>query len=64
MNILSVLIIAALVATLAALGAGVISMVRGGAYDQAHTVPLMVSRVGFQSLAVILMLFALLLANG
>jgi len=64
MNILTLLIVAALIATIAALGAGVVSMVKGGDYDHAHTLPLMVSRVGFQSLAVILMLFALVLANG
>ena len=64
MEFLSVMIIAALLATLAALGAGVVSMVRGGAYDREHAGQLMASRVGFQGLAVILMMFALLLANS
>ncbi len=64
MEFLTLIIIAALLATVAALGAGVVSMVKGGTYDNEHAAQLMASRVGFQGLAVILMMFALLLANS
>jgi len=64
MELLTLIVIAALLATLAALGAGVVSMVRGGSYDNEHSGQLMASRVGLQGLAVILVLFALLLANN
>ena len=64
MELLSILIIAALLATVAALGAGVVSMAKGGNFDREHSAQLMASRVGFQGLAVILMIFALLLANS
>ncbi len=63
MEFLPFIIVVALLATLAALGAGVVSMVRGGHYDHEHAAQLMASRVGFQGLAVILMMIALLLAN-
>jgi len=64
MNILSYMIIAAVIATVLALGAGVASMLKGEPYDREHSGQLMASRVGFQGLALVLMLIALLLANS
>ena len=64
MELLTLMIIGALLATIAALGAGVVGMVRGGDYNSEHATQLMASRVGFQGLALVLMLLALLLANS
>jgi len=64
MNLLSYMIIAALIATVVALGAGIASMLRGEPYDREHSGQLMASRVGFQGLVLALMLIALLLANS
>ena len=61
MNPLMMMITLALLATVAALGAGVVSMVRGGRYDNEHSTRLMFTRVGFQGVAVVLLLVALLL---
>ncbi len=63
MSLLSFMIILALLATVGALGAGIVSMVRGGEYDREHGTQLMAARVGFQSAAVVLMLVALYVAN-
>ncbi len=63
MSLLSFMIILALLATVGALGAGIVSMVRGGEYDREHGTQLMAARVGFQSVAVVLMLVALYVAN-
>ena len=57
------MIILALLATVGALGAGIVSMVRGGEYDREHGTQLMAARVGFQGVAVVLMLVALFVAN-
>ena len=59
MELLTVLIILALVATVGALGAGVVSMVRGGQYDRQHGTQLMFARVSFQGAALVLLLIAL-----
>jgi hypothetical protein len=63
MSLLSFLIVLALLATVGALGAGLVSMVRGGEYDRQHSTRLMAARVGFQSAALVLMLIALFIAN-
>ena len=63
MSLLTFMIILALLATIAALGTGVVSMVRGGEYDSKHSTQLMYARVGFQGLALALMLVALYAAN-
>ena len=62
MELLTVMIILALLATVGALGAGVVSMVRGGQYDQEHATQLMFARVGFQGAALVLLLIALYIA--
>ena len=61
MNPLLLMLTLALLATVAALGAGVVSMVRGGQYDREHSTRLMFTRVGFQGVAVLLMLATLLM---
>ncbi|NCF26063.1 MAG: twin transmembrane helix small protein [Gammaproteobacteria bacterium] len=63
MSLLSFMIVLALLATVGALGAGIVSMVRGGEYDREHGTQLMAARVGFQGVAVVLMLVALYVAN-
>ena len=63
MSLLTFMIILALLATVGALGAGLVSMVRGGEYDRQHGTQLMAARVGFQGAAVVLMLVALYVAN-
>ena len=63
MSFLSFMIILALLATIGALGTGIFSMVRGGEYDRHHGTQLMAARVGFQGIAVALLLVALYAAN-
>ena len=63
MSLLSLMIVLAALATAGALGAGVVSMVRGGEYDHKHSTQLMVARVGFQGAALVLLLVALYVAN-
>lgn len=63
MSLLSLMIILAALATVGALGAGVVSMVRGGEYDKQHSTQLMVARVSFQGAALVLLLVALYFAN-
>lgn len=58
MNSFPLLVVLALVATVVALGMGVVSMARGGEYDRAHSTQFMGWRVGLQALTfVLLMLF-------
>jgi hypothetical protein len=61
MNMIDVLIVLALLATVGTLIMGVGSMVRGGKYDQQHAGQLMSARVGLQAATFILLLLALLL---
>lgn len=62
MELLNLLIILALVATVVSFGWGIGSMAHGGSFDDKHSVELMSARVGFQGLAVVLLLLALALA--
>jgi len=64
MSLLSLMITLALVATIGALGAGLASMLRGGEYDRQHSTQFMAARVGFQGVALVLMLVALYVANA
>jgi hypothetical protein len=48
----------ALMATIVVLFIGVFSMARGGDFDQQHSVQLMLTRVGFQVAAIILVIVA------
>ncbi|MGB8274010.1 MAG: twin transmembrane helix small protein [Alphaproteobacteria bacterium] len=53
-HVLPYLIIAAMAATVAVLAVGVVSMLRGGAFDKRNSNKLMRMRVAFQALAVLL----------
>ena len=64
MNILTTIIILALLATIGALVMGVVSMARGGEFDRQHSTQLMFARIGFQALALLLLVAALLAANA
>lgn len=64
MDALALLIILALIATIVSLVTGVISMGRGGEFDQKHSNQLMWSRVGFQGIALVLLVAALYFATA
>ena len=59
MELLNILIVLALIATIASLGWGVGSMAHGGSFDEKHSAQLMTARVGFQGLAIVLLLIAI-----
>ena len=63
MNILSVLIVLALLLTIAVLGTGIWSMAHGGEFDRKHSTELMFARVGMQAVTLLLLFFAVYLAN-
>jgi hypothetical protein len=60
MNTMTVLVVAAMVATILALAQGIASMAQGGASDESRSHILMFRRIGWQSLAVLLLFLALL----
>ena len=62
MDLLTFLIILAVIATGGALATGVISMVQGGYSDEKLSTPLMWARVGLQGAAFALLLLALTIA--
>ncbi|MDH5354246.1 MAG: twin transmembrane helix small protein [Gammaproteobacteria bacterium] len=63
MNILTMVIMLALVATIGLIGTGVWSMAHGGEFDRKHSTQLMFARVGMQAVTVLLLLFAVYLAS-
>lgn len=63
MNILTMVIMIALVATIGVMGTGIWSMAHGGEFDRKHSTQLMFARVGMQGLTVLLLLFAVYLAG-
>jgi hypothetical protein len=58
MTLLTILILFALLATIASLGWGLGSMAHGGKYDEQHSDQLMRARVIFQAIAIVLLLIA------
>lgn len=58
MTVLTLLIGLALVATIISLAWGVGSMAAGGQYDDKHYTQFMTARVGFQGLAIVLLIIA------
>ena len=62
MSIVTTVIVLAALATLAALGMGIVSMVRGGRFDSEHAGQFMTARVGLQAATLILLFAALALA--
>lgn len=63
MNPLSVVIVIGLLATIFALGAGIVSMMHGGKFDDEHSGQLMMTRVGAQGLTLAMLVIALVLTN-
>ena len=63
MNILNVVIVAALLMTVGLIGTGIWSMAHGGEFDRKHSTQLMVARVGMQGITFILLLLAFYLAS-
>lgn len=61
---LTIIIILALLATIGALGLGLLSMGIGGSLDSDFSERFMWIRTGLQGVAVLLILFALYLANA
>lgn len=61
MNALTVIIVIGVLATAGALLTGIISMARGGSFDQAHSHQLMFARVGLQGITLVCLLMALYL---
>jgi hypothetical protein len=59
MTTLSYLIVAAMLATVGALVLGIASMAHGGEYDQRHSHQFMFARVGFQGIALVLLMIGL-----
>jgi len=63
MDILNVVIVAALLMTVGLIGTGIWSMAHGGEFDQKHSTQLMLARVGMQGITFLLLLLAIFLAN-
>lgn len=63
MNILNMIIVVALLMTVAVIGTGIWSMAHGGEFDEKHSSQLMVARVGMQGVTVLLLLFAVFLSS-
>jgi hypothetical protein len=63
MNLLSILIVFALLLTIAVLGTGIWSMAQGGEFDRKHSTQLMFARVGMQGVTVLLLFLAVYLTN-
>ena len=63
MNMLTLVILTALVLTIAVLLMGLGSMAQGGEFDERHGTQLMFARVGMQGFTLLLLLVAIYLAN-
>ncbi len=63
MNILTAVIMVALLMTIGLIGAGLWSMAHGGEFDQKHSTQLMAARVGMQGATFLLLLLAIFLAS-
>ena len=63
MEILNIVIVAALLMTVGLIGTGIWSMAHGGEFDQKHSTQLMFARVGMQGITFLLLLIAIFLAN-
>lgn len=63
MSILNMVIVVALLMTVAVIGTGIWSMAHGGEFDEKHSTQLMVARVGMQGVTVFLLLFAVYLSS-
>ncbi|MDH3671227.1 MAG: twin transmembrane helix small protein [Gammaproteobacteria bacterium] len=59
MDILTIVVVIGLLATVGALLGGIVSMARGGDFDQAHSHQFMLARVGLQAITLLCLLVAL-----
>lgn len=64
MELVNLLVILALIATIVVLGLGLSSMARGGDYDKEHAEKFMWERIAVQTLAIILLIVATILLNA
>lgn len=60
MKIITILVILALLATVASMVAGLRSMAKGGEYDDKHSGQFMNARIIFQGIAALLLILALI----
>ena len=63
MNLLTIVILISLVLTIIVMAAGIGSMAQGGEYDEKHGTQLMFARVAMQAVTLLLLFFAMYLAN-
>jgi preprotein translocase subunit SecG len=63
MNLLTVVIIIALLLTIIVLVTGIGSMAVGGKFDEKHSDQFMLARVGMQGVTLLLLFFAIYLAH-
>jgi len=63
MNILTVVIMTALLMTIGLIAVGIWSMAHGGEFDQKHSTQLMFARVGMQGATFLLLLLAIYIAS-
>ena len=63
MDILTVVIVGALLMTVAMIGTGIWSMAHGGEFDRQHSTQFMMARVGMQGATLLLLILAFFLAN-
>ncbi len=63
MNLLTIVILISMVLTIAVLVIGIGSMAHGGEFDEKHSDQLMYARVGMQTVTLLLLIFAIYLAN-
>jgi hypothetical protein len=63
MNLLTIVILLAILLTAVILVTGIGSMMQGGEFDAKHGTQLMFARVGMQTVTFLLLLFALFLAS-
>ena len=59
MDVLTTMLVLAVIATVVVLGMGIVSMARGGDYDREHSARLMSWRVGLQGITLLLLAAAL-----
>ncbi|MBL1142754.1 MAG: twin transmembrane helix small protein [Proteobacteria bacterium] len=63
MDLLTIVILISLILTIVIMLIGIGSMGRGGDFDEKHSEQLMFARVGMQTVTLLLLFFALYLAN-
>lgn len=64
MNLLTIVILISLILTIIVMAAGIGSMAQGGEFDEKHSTQLMAARVGMQTVTLLLLFFAIYLANA